>query len=234
MSEATDTPIVGSGIVGRSTVPDGDDSIQRANLVMLRRFSSYFLPALTIAFIVLVSVMVTSDLIILFGKTGVISQLLAIHLLQVGLGLAIALVCFFLGAAMCWFGITGTLSVALQFPNQQGAKLHSTHIGALLLAGGIVLAAIALFKQAEIKDGGGVAFTVSAPAPTDGKPVTVTDESRLAEGRLAEAKVLFALVAAAVQDGKGTDAVVKELQDHVTELERNAARQNRHSDRSND
>src|SRR4051812_41285051 len=73
------------------------------------------------------------------------SRGLASHVLQVGVGLILGFFCVFLGSVMCWFGITG--AVTLEATGGTGRfNLQSVHVGVILLVGVVVLVSMALNK----------------------------------------------------------------------------------------
>jgi hypothetical protein len=83
-----------------------------ANRSMLRTFSRTLIPALGVILLCVALLVI----ILLFGilksdSPDTRGQTLAVHLVQISLGIVLGLLCLYLGAAMSWFGITGTFIV---------------------------------------------------------------------------------------------------------------------------
>jgi hypothetical protein len=125
-----------------------DREAHEANKALLRKFSKSLLPALGIILALVTMFSLFAMMIIMFNadpSTG--RHILAIHLVQISLGIFLGMTCLFLGAAMSWFGITGTYTIGAE---GGGTKLNvqGTSVGIILLVGGIVLTGLTLQKSA--------------------------------------------------------------------------------------
>ncbi len=83
---------------------------------------------------------------------------LAVHALQVGVGMILGLVCVFLGTAMCWFGVTGVVSLDAS-DGARKLSLQNASVGSALIIGGIILVCFAISRSNQPVDPGGLAET---------------------------------------------------------------------------
>jgi TRAP-type C4-dicarboxylate transport system permease small subunit len=115
---------------------------------------------------------------VLVARAGgdVASQILVIHLIQIAAGSVIGILCLFVGAAMCWFGITGAFDAEARTASL-ALTARSTHVGIVLLIGGVLLVAISLHKSVSAKE------TILEP-----KLEKAEQEARMANERAEEAK----------------------------------------------
>jgi hypothetical protein len=148
-----------------------------ANVRMLRSFSRLLIPGLAGVFLLIALTMIGTFALVAGGSTSPHNQIIAIHSMQIGITMTLALVCLFLGAAMCWFGVTGTYSVTAKVTGAGEVKGQGTHVGMILLAGGILLTALTLQKTAsfvESSPGGAVngvpPYYVATDAPPPSTP----------------------------------------------------------------
>jgi hypothetical protein len=78
---------------------------------------------------------------------------LSVHVLQVGVGMVLGLLCVFVGTAMCWFGVTGAVTLEASDGTKK-FNFQSAQVGVVLLIGGIILVSISVLTQNQSVNGG--------------------------------------------------------------------------------
>jgi hypothetical protein len=91
------------------------------------------------------------------------NKALMANLMQIGVGISMGILCIFVGSAMSWFGVTGSIALGAE-----GAKaklnLQTTQVGVVLLLGGILLTGLSIFKSNNL--GAGAIAASQAPPPS--------------------------------------------------------------------
>jgi hypothetical protein len=155
-----------------------DTDLRAINARLLGTFGKALLPSLVAVFsTVAVASLVAFLLIALRGTGDSWGQILAIHLVQVWAGLVLSLFCLFLGAMMCWFGVTGTFTL-----NAEGGgtklNLQAAQVGIILLVGGLLVGLISLHKSVQsVEESGAVSNTPAGKSITTRKIATAPPAS---------------------------------------------------------
>jgi hypothetical protein len=125
-----------------------DRAALEANRALLRRFSKTMIPMLGLVLGLVTGLTILVLLIILLGENpGSGRQVLAIHLVQISVGIFLGITCLFLGSAMSWFGITGTFDIGASGGSAK-INVQGAQVGIILLVGGVVLVGLSLHKSA--------------------------------------------------------------------------------------
>jgi hypothetical protein len=202
--------------------PTSTDEIAAINRGLLRSFSRAFLPSIATVFsLVAITSFIAFAIIAMNRESGAWGQILGIHLVQIGAGLVLGLFCLFLGAMMCWFGITGTFTL-----NAEGAgsklSLQGTHVGIVLLVGGLLVLGLSLHKSITANESwkpspGGSA----AASPTTSSKSLITADDKRMESADAEATRLEQGTAARI----AMKAVEQNALSNAVDIATNSAKQ---------
>jgi len=94
---------------------------------------------------------------------------LSVNVLQIGIGMILGLLCVFIGTAMCWFGVTGAVTLEASDGSKK-LNVQTAQIGVVLLVGGIILVSLSVYKgNRDINSG-----DLSAAAPRVRNPTSST------------------------------------------------------------
>ena len=151
--------------------------LESSRLQLALMTSKVILPALGVLLVALIGVVACSFMQIAdkVGKNpnlGPQDQWLAIllvHLVKVGAGIAVGVICFLLGVVVCWLDLAGAFELDTK---GVGTPLHlkGTNAGLLILASGLIVTSIALTRKFELTTGDSTIVSASRQPERSSEP----------------------------------------------------------------